>query len=72
MNNLSEILNDEELSTELDKAYAIAAPYRARVQYKLQLLSDGFWFDSLVHHQSGVTLIAAYTDIPFVHNMLKV
>lgn len=32
--NMKQILNDPELSAELDKAYELAAPYRMQVQYK--------------------------------------
>ena len=39
MKNLPEILQDEELYAELEKAYAIAKPYRAKILYRVQLLN---------------------------------
>ena len=39
MNNLPEILQDEELYAELEKAYLLAKPYRNKVQYRKSILN---------------------------------
>lgn len=63
-------INDKELFAEFEKAYSMVAPYRSKIQYRLSILQQCFFFDSLVHHPSGVTMLAAYCNIPFIHPML--
>ena len=39
MKNLPEIINDPELYQELEKAYAIAKPYRNKVLYRKSIIN---------------------------------
>lgn len=79
--NMEEILNSPELSQELDKAYAIAAPYLARVRFRLAIINAcvtyhylGTQVQSLVRNNNfynGYTTTMIDAGSGFIHEDLR-
>lgn len=67
---MQQILNDPELLEEFDKAYELAAPYRAKVQYKLRLLQACKIFMGKILLLDEV-MVNCFVDPVYIHPDLK-